>query len=30
MIHKDKLKNSLCVGCDKKILDNKDIIKTFQ
>jgi hypothetical protein len=29
MIHKDKLKNSVCVGCDKKILDNKDIIKAF-
>ena len=29
MIHKDKLKNSVCLGCDKKILDNKDIIRNF-
>ena len=29
MIHKDKLKNNVCVGCDKRILENKDILKYF-
>ena len=30
MIHKDKMLNSNCFGCNTKILDNKDIIKNFQ
>ena len=30
MIHKDKLANNNCFGCNKKILDNKNIIKNFQ
>ena len=29
MIHTSKLRNNVCIGCEKKVLENENVIKTF-